>query len=150
MKKFFDWDNLKTVKLSDKKSNIFRLMIPNGFNSFSARSYCALVSNAIKNEINTYFNDLSNVYLICVVDEPVDRKDLELIYDIVASCFTKHMTSDSPREDREHILGDYVCGNSVNLGLVNMKKWLNNKLKCPLVGLEVVKAGGFWKKRMVK
>lgn len=148
--KLFNWKSLKIEKYAENDVTIHRFTIPKGYRSVPYQTYIEMIYKSIQKYVE--HNNSSNKpnYYIFVVDDKIKRYDLAHIYEIVCSSFTKVMTTNKPRTDRERRLGIGEIDKTICLNFINSKKWLNNENICEIVGMEVVGLRKLWKKRMVK
>lgn len=148
--KLFNWKELKREKYKEKDVMVHRFLIPKGYRKLPYQTYIELVHNSIKEYIKVYNEPNQPNYYIFVVDDDIQRRDLPHIYDIICTSFTKVMTQNKLRDDREYRLGLSEIEKTINVNFVNGKRWMNNENNCEIVGMEVIGWQKFWKKRMVK
>lgn len=152
MKKYkvFNWKDLNKEYKAEKEILIYKLLLPVGFNTMSGRDYYELITNIINDYIYDYVHNNKPRYFQFIIDETkINKQDFQIIYDIVCGAFTKAMTGEEKREDREYRLGTNEA-QCINMNYSNLKKWLNYTNKCDIVGMELKRMGKLWKKRMVK
>lgn len=149
--KLFNWKTLKREKHKPKNITVHRYLIPKGFTDTPGRSYAEKVYKKIKEYVRVYNTENEPSYFVFIVDEPeITKKDMNIIYDIACTGLTRALVSSEDRDDRAHRLGVTEVEDKIDMTYSNMKRWLNGKNKCEIVGMELVGWQKHWKRRMVR